>query len=67
MTIQVKNKKKQVGFSRMDLSFFYKRKGGEMNLHQPLSVLPGVGPKSVKDLKLGIETLEDLFVFPLSL
>ena len=38
-----------------------------MNLHQPLSVLPGVGPKSAEKFKkLGIETLEDLLLyFPL--
>lgn len=35
-----------------------------MNLHQPLSVLPGVGPKSVeKFAKLGIETLQDLLLY----
>ena len=35
-----------------------------MNLHQPLSVLPGVGPKSVEKFKkLGIETLEDLLLY----
>ena len=40
-----------------------------MNLHQPLSVLPGVGPKSAEKFKkLGIETLEEsALVFPLSL
>ena len=39
-----------------------------MNLHQPLSVLPGVGPKSAEKFKkLGIETLEDLLLyFPFS-
>ena len=32
-----------------------------MNLHQPLHVLPGVGPKSAeKYAKLGIENLQDL-------
>ena len=35
-----------------------------MNLHQPLSVLPGVGPKSEeKFAKLGIETLQDLLLY----
>ena len=35
-----------------------------MNLHQPLSVLPGVGPKlAEKFKKLGIETLEDLLLY----
>ena len=35
-----------------------------MNLHQPLSVLPGVGPKSAEKFKtLGIETLEDLLLY----
>ena len=35
-----------------------------MNLHQPLSVLPGIGPKSaVKYKKLGIETVEDLLLY----
>ena len=35
-----------------------------MNLHQPLSVLPGVGPKSAeKFAKLGIETLQDLLLY----
>ena len=38
-----------------------------MNLHQPLHVLPGVGPKSAeKYAKLGIENLQDLLLyFPL--
>ena len=37
---------------------------GIMNLHQPLSVLPGVGPKSAeKFAKLGIETLQDLLLY----
>lgn len=35
-----------------------------MNLHQPLSVLPGVGPKSAeKFARLGIETLQDLLLY----
>ena len=35
-----------------------------MNLHQPLSVLPGVGPKSAeKFAKLGIETLQNLLLY----
>ena len=35
-----------------------------MNLHQPLSVLPGIGPKSAeKHKKLGIETVEDLLLY----
>ncbi|KXT74626.1 ATP-dependent DNA helicase RecG [Streptococcus sp. DD10] len=35
-----------------------------MNLHQPLSVLPGIGPKSAeKYKKLGIESLEDLLLY----
>ena len=35
-----------------------------MTLHQPLSVLPGVGPKSAeKFAKLGIETLQDLLLY----
>lgn len=35
-----------------------------MNLHQPLSVLPGVGPKSAeKFAKLDIETLQDLLLY----
>ena len=35
-----------------------------MNLHQPLSVLPGVGPKSAEKLsKLGIENLQDLLLY----
>ena len=35
-----------------------------MNLHQPLSVLPGVGPKSAEKFKkLGIKTLEDLLLY----
>ena len=35
-----------------------------MNLHQPLSVLTGVGPKSAEKFKkLGIETLEDLLLY----
>ena len=35
-----------------------------MNLHQPLSVLPGIGPKSSeKYKKLGIETVEDLLLY----
>ena len=35
-----------------------------MNLHQPLSVLPGVGPKSAeKFAKLSIETLQDLLLY----
>ena len=35
-----------------------------MNLYQPLSVLPGVGPKSAEKFKkLGIETLEDLLLY----
>ena len=35
-----------------------------MNLHQPLTVLPGVGPKSAeKYKKLGIETVEDLLLY----
>ena len=35
-----------------------------MNLHQPLSVLPGIGPKSAeKYKKLGIETIEDLLLY----
>lgn len=35
-----------------------------MNLHQPLSVLPGVGLKSAeKFAKLGIETLQDLLLY----
>ena len=35
-----------------------------MNLHQSLSVLPGVGPKSAEKFKkLGIETLEDLLLY----
>ena len=35
-----------------------------MNLHQPLHVLPGVGPKSAeKYTKLGIENLQDLLLY----
>ena len=35
-----------------------------MNLHQPLSVLPGIGPKSAeKYKKLGIEPVEDLLLY----
>lgn len=35
-----------------------------MNLHQPLTVLPGIGPKSAeKFAKLGIENLEDLLLY----
>lgn len=35
-----------------------------MNLHQPLSVLPGIGPKSAeKYKKLGIDSLEDLLLY----
>ena len=35
-----------------------------MNLHQPLTVLPGVGPKSAeKFAKLGLETLQDLLLY----
>lgn len=35
-----------------------------MNLHQPLSVLQGIGPKSAeKYKKLGIETVEDLLLY----
>ncbi|MGT2779944.1 ATP-dependent DNA helicase RecG [Streptococcus intermedius] len=35
-----------------------------MNLHQPLTVLPGVGPKSAEKLsKLGIENLQDLLLY----
>ena len=35
-----------------------------MNLHQPLSVLPGIGLKSAeKYKKLGIETVEDLLLY----
>ena len=35
-----------------------------MNLHQPLHVLPGVGPKSAeKYTKLGIENLQDLILY----
>ena len=35
-----------------------------MNLHQPLTVLPGVGPKSAeKFVKLGLETLQDLLLY----
>lgn len=35
-----------------------------MNLHQPLTVLPGVGPKSAeKFTKLGIESLQDLLLY----
>lgn len=35
-----------------------------MNLHQPLSVLPGIGPKSAeKYKKFGIETVEDLLLY----
>ena len=35
-----------------------------MNLHQPLSVIPGIGPKSAeKYKKLGIETVEDLLLY----
>ena len=35
-----------------------------MNLHQPLSVLPGIGPKSAEKYKnLGIETVEDLLLY----
>ena len=37
-----------------------------MNLHQPLHVLPGVGPKSAeKYAKLGIERPLALLSFPL--
>ena len=37
---------------------------GTMNLHQPLTVLPGVGPKSAeKFTKLGIESLQDLLLY----
>lgn len=35
-----------------------------MNLHQPLTVLPGVGPKSAeKFAKLGLESLQDLLLY----
>ena len=35
-----------------------------MNLHKPLTVLPGVGPKSAeKFAKLGLETLQDLLLY----
>ena len=35
-----------------------------MNLHQPLTILPGVGPKSAeKFTKLGIESLQDLLLY----
>ena len=35
-----------------------------MNLHQPLTVLPGVGPKSAeKFTRLGIENLQDLLLY----
>ena len=35
-----------------------------MNLHQPLTFLPGVGPKSAEKLsKLGIENLQDLLLY----
>ena len=35
-----------------------------MNLHQSLTVLPGVGPKSAeKFAKLGLETLQDLLLY----
>ena len=35
-----------------------------MNLHQPLTVLPGIGPKSAeKFTKLGIYSLEDLLLY----
>ena len=35
-----------------------------MKLHQPLTVLPGIGPKSAeKFAKLGIENLEDLLLY----
>ena len=35
-----------------------------MNLHQPLTVLPGVGPKSAeKFAKLGLENLQDLLLY----
>lgn len=35
-----------------------------MNLHQPLTVLPGIGPKSAeKFTKLGIHSLEDLLLY----
>ena len=35
-----------------------------MNLHQPLTVLPGVGPKSAKKFtRLGIENLQDLLLY----
>ncbi len=35
-----------------------------MNLHQPLTVLPGVGPKSAeKFTKLGLESLQDLLLY----
>ena len=35
-----------------------------MNLHQPLTVLPGVGPKSTeKFTRLGIENLQDLLLY----
>lgn len=35
-----------------------------MNLHQPLTVLPGVGPKSAEKFsKLGIESLQDLLLY----
>ena len=37
---------------------------GIMNLHQPLTVLPSVGPKSAeKFTKLGIESLQDLLLY----
>ncbi|KXT85958.1 ATP-dependent DNA helicase RecG [Streptococcus sp. DD11] len=35
-----------------------------MNLHQPLTVLPGVGPKSAEKFKqLGLESLQDLLLY----
>ncbi|MBF0844438.1 hypothetical protein IR117_07460, partial [Streptococcus danieliae] len=35
-----------------------------MNLHQPLTVLAGVGPKSAeKWTRLGIQTLQDLLLY----
>ena len=35
-----------------------------MNLHQPLTVLPGVGPKSAEKFTcLGIENLQNLLLF----
>ena len=52
---------KEFGYRKL---FDARTERGIMNLHQPLSVLPGVGPKSAeKFAKLGIETLQDLLLY----